>query len=495
LENLMSFYLAIDIGTTSAKAALYNQQGVLAHTLSTKYEISYPEIGWAEQDPDDWWEATQILSRQLAQIAGKQGIRAVGISGQAPSCVPVNKKGEPIRKAILWLDRRAQPQVEWIKLNLPTGFPEAVSKNKVDSYFGGLKWLWFRQNEPDLYNHTWKFLQANNYIIFQLTGEVAIDPSQASLCSPCFDIEYMQWSEEICSDLDLDNDKLPPIYPSVKIIGEITTRASTQTGIPKGTPVVCGGGDFACSCLGAGVYEPGKAAMMLGTAGNLLVPTQADMDIRLLNTFNVTGDRLSVGGVMAGGAVQWFGEMLNTDQDDLYDILDTEAAQTMPGAGGLIFLPYLMGERTPIWDPLARGVFFGLNASHKRGHLFRAILEGVAYAYRQMMDIFAEVGQPVEEIMAINGGARSCLWRQIFADVLEVPIRWRPTSSGTLLGTAFLTAVGMGDINGFEDLNSWLDTPIDTFPDPTVAVYKKLYPVYSRLYDNLKEDFKSLIVD
>jgi xylulokinase len=358
-----------------------------------------------------------------------------------------------------------------------------------------LKWLWFRQNEADLYDHTWKILQANNYITYKLTDEAVIDPSQAGLCSPCFDIDRVKWSEVICNYLGLDVDKLPKIHRSSEIIGEVTKKASIRTGIPKGTPVVCGGGDFACACLGAGVFEPGQAAMMLGTAGNLLVPTQVDIDTRLLNTFNVTGERLSLGGVMAGGAVRWFGEMLNTDQDNLYSSLDDEAAQTPPGAGSLIFLPYLMGERTPIWDPLARGVFFGLNASHQRGHLYRAVLEGVAYAYKQMVDIFAQVGQPIEEIIAIDGGAKSGLWRYIFADVLETPIRWRPTGNGTSLGIAFLTAVGVGDIKGFEYLNGWLDSPLDTNPDSKVAIYKKLYPLYCRLYDNLKEDFKILNAD
>jgi xylulokinase len=181
--------------------------------------------------------------------------------------------------------------------------------------------------------------------------------------------------------------------------------------------------------------------------------------------------------------------MLHTGQDDLSSSLDDEAAQTPPGAGSLIFLPYLMGERTPIWDPLGRGVFFGLNASHQRGHLYRAILEGVAYAYKQMVDIFAQVGQPIEEIIAIDGGASSGLWRHIFADVLEIPIGWRPTGNGTSLGIAFLAAVGVRDLKGYEDLLGWLVSPIDIYPDSKVAIYKKLYPLYCRLFDNLKEDF------
>jgi len=232
---------------------------------------------------------------------------------------------------------------------------------------------------------------------------------------------------------------------------------------------------------------------MLGTAGNLLVPEPAKMDPRVFNTVHVTGEKLSLGGVMAGGAVHWFLEMLGGEESGLLATLEQEALQVSPGAEGLIFLPYLMGERTPIWDPYARGVFMGLTTRHRRGHLYRALLEGIALAFRQMAEIFSEMGSPIQEIVAINGGANSPLWRQIFADVLGVPIRWRPKSGGTALGAAFLAALGVSDQEGFAGLQAWLEPTIDTLPRPEEArVYASHYPIFCMLYGRLKDDFQKL---
>jgi xylulokinase len=276
-------------------------------------------------------------------------------------------------------------------------------------------------------------------------------------------------------------------------VGHITRSAADATGIPAGTPVVCGGGDFACACLGAGVSGGGSAAMMLGTAGNLLVPGPGKNDPRLINTVHVTGEPLRLGGVMAGGAVRWFGDMLRVDEPDLFAALDAEAEAVPAGASGLIFLPYLLGERTPIWDPHARGAFIGLSGGHHRGHLFRAVLEGVAFAFRQMNEIVGEAGAPVREVIAVNGGAKSALWRRIFADVLGVPVRYRPASGGTVLGAAYLARVGAGDTTGFQEIEAWLERPIDTEPSArTAAVYDHQYGVFRDLYGRLRESFGML---
>jgi xylulokinase len=293
--------------------------------------------------------------------------------------------------------------------------------------------------------------------------------------------------------MQLDLDKLPTLIPSVSVIGQVTPAAATATGLKAGTPVVCGGGDFAAACLGAGVRDKGSAAMMLGTSGNLLVPDMQNLDSRLINTVHLSGEGLTLGAVYAGGSVQWFGDMLGIKQKDLFGMLDQEAAATPAGAEGLVFLPYLMGERTPIWDSQARGVFLGLANSHSRGHLFRAVLEGVAFGYRQMAEILVERGNPLTEIIAINGGARSPLWRQIFADVLGVPIRWRPNSGGTMLGGAYLAAVGSGIQKDFTGLTAWLEPTLDTFPNPDNAdVYQRQFSVFSQLYGRLKDCFTRL---
>ena len=486
-------YLSIDIGTTSAKAALNRPDGTLAGSQSANYPIQYPRSGWAEQNPDDWWDAVRQCCHQLLQSTSREKIRVVSVSGQAPGCVPIDQKGRALRPAILWMDRRAIPQVELLRNRIGADVAEDVSGNTLDSYFGGLKWAWFRQNESHLYDKTWKILQANNYVSYRLTGEVSIDPSQAGLCSPCFNLQDRRWDSSICDLMGLDLGKLPLIFPSKETIGQITAAASAETGLPVGIPVICGGGDFACACLGAGVVKRGSAAMMLGTSGNLLIPDPPKTDPRLLNTVHVTGENLSLGAVMAGGAVSWFKTMLGIDKPDLFNLLDAEASQTPPGAEGLVFLPYLMGERTPIWDPHARGVFIGLSTNHTRGHLYRAVLEGVAYAFRQMMEIISNTDAPIGEIIAINGGAKSPLWRQIFADILGVAVRWRPNSGGTSLGGAFLAAQSCVKNLTISDLSSWLEPTQDTFPNlNSVDSYQSQYDIFCSLHSRLKDLFPKL---
>ena len=491
----MNVYLAIDIGTSSTKAALYSQEGRLLASRSQEYPLLHPKANWSEQNPGDWWQAVQLTCQQVTAENPQLAIRAVCVSGQAPSCAPVDRAGQPVRPAILWLDRRATRQVEWLRERLGPS-AEKTSGNTLDSYFGGLKWCWYRQEEPERYQRTWKILQANSTIIYTLTGQVATDPSHAGLCSPCFDLNAGQWNLEVCQAMGLEAEKLPAIYPASQVIGRVTQTAASVTGIPTNTPVVCGAGDFACACLGAGVTEAGQAAAMLGTAGNLMLPGNQRLDGRLLNTKHATGAPLSLGGVMAGGVVSWFVGAFCSNTPGIYELLEEEARQTPPGAQGLIFLPYLMGERTPIWDPQARGVFFGLSATHQRGHLYRAVLEGVAYAFRQIMEITGDAGRPISEVVFINGGARNPLWRQIFADVLGVTVRWLPNSGGTTLGGAYLAALGCGDVSGFAQIQSWLEPPVDTRPNPDCnEMYARQYSIYRELYPRLKDSFSALTAE
>jgi xylulokinase len=488
----VSAYLAIDIGTSSAKAALYSQEGCLLASRSQEYPLLHPRSNWSEQNPEEWWQAVQLICNQLMAESPRLTIRAVSVSGQAPSCTPVDRGGRPLRPAILWLDRRATVQVDWLRERLGQT-AEKASGNILDSYFGGPKWLWYLQAEPRKYSQTWKILQANSYIIHALSGEVVTDPSHAGLCSPCFDLSSGIWDQDTCQLMGIDTEKLPAIHPASQVIGSITHSAASATGIPAGTPVVCGAGDFACACLGAGVTEAEQAAAMLGTAGNLMLPGIRRLDPRLLNTKHATGGPLSMGGVMAGGVVSWFVQAFCGNIPGIYDLLENEGRQTPPGAQGLIFLPYLMGERTPIWDPQARGVFFGLSATHQRGHLYRAVLEGVAYAFRQIMEITGDAEHPITEIVFINGGARNALWRQIFADVLGVTVRWLPGSGGTILGGAYLAALGCSDVTGFADIKSWLEPPVDTQPDlDSCEIYNRQYQVYQSLYPRLKDCFSAI---
>jgi xylulokinase len=484
--------LSLDVGTGSLKACVYDLQGNLLAKASQEYPTHYTQPGWAEQDPQIWWEACCSACRN---IISQNDLRVSGItvSGQAPGCVPVDHTHSPLRPAILWLDRRSSPQVDWLVEHLGLEQAVQIGMNTLDSYFGAVKWLWYRQNEPDLYDRTWKILQANSFIILKLTGEAVIDPGHAGLCSPCFDAKKSEWSQAVCDLMDLDIGKLPPISPAKQVVGTVSAAASSLTGLSAGTPVVCGAPDFLCSFLGSGAASAKTAAMMLGTAGNLMSLTPPKIDPRLLNTIYINGAVISTGGVLAGSAVRWFGEMLRIDPTDIYETLDNEAALIEPGSEKLIFLPYLLGERSPIWDAYARGVYFGLTTTHHRGHLYRALLEGVAYAFRQLIDILTENGGSIEEIITINGGARSAVWRQIFADVLERPIRWRPSKDGTSLGGAYLAGVGTGIFGDLSGIQNWMEPTIDTFPDTSNSQeYRRGYAVYASLYEKLQDSFRSL---
>jgi xylulokinase len=431
-------------------------------------------------------------------------VKAVSISGQAPSCLAIDRDGEPLRPAIIWIDRRATEEVEWIAENIGADEVRRVAGNYIDGYFGGPKWLWFRNKEPALFEKTWKILQAHSYIIFKLTGALVTDYSHAGLCSPCFDLQKKEWSQEMCEALGIPLSMLPEVTPSHQVVGKVHAEGAKLSGLPEGTPIVCGGGDFACATLGSGVIEVGQAAQMLGTAGNLLVPMgeTVDPDPKLLNTVHVTGDYLTLGSIYAGGVLQWFRDQLGEPEiveakridGSAYRLLDEKAAVIPPGSEGLILLPYLMGERTPIWDAYARGVYIGLTPYHTRSHMYRAALEGVAFGFRHMAEIIEQQGVKIEEIIAVNGGAKSPLWRQIFADVLNARIHYFLGGVATLLGDVILAGVGTGQFSGFEVVREWLEIAKTQEPDTEAhALYAKYYTLYRKFYLQLKEQFKELV--
>ncbi len=361
----MNAYLSIDIGTSAAKVSAYDADGSLLVSRSASYVIEALQAGWAEQDPDEWWRAVCSLTPQVMAAISGHRLAAISVCGQAPLCTPVDAHGRPLRKAILWLDRRATQQVDWLVEHVGEERCLRIGANRLDSYFGGLKWLWYRQNEPELFSRTWKIMQANGFVSWKLTGASAIDPTQAGLCSPCFDMATGQWDAAICETMGIPLTILPEIRPSQAVIGNVHAEAALASGLPLGTPVVCGAGDYACACLGAGVVRQGSAALMLGTAGNLLMPGASSPDSRLLHTQDAAGSPLTLGGVLAGGNLSWFAALFEDLSGgiapDFFAGADDAAALVPAGSDGLLYLPYLMGERTPIWDPDARGAFVGLH--------------------------------------------------------------------------------------------------------------------------------------
>lgn len=500
------YILVADLGTSATKAGVFTLEGKEVASAMAEYTAAYPQPTWAEQDANLWWDAaiTSIRGSLEKAEVEPEAVNAVSISGQAPSCLAIDPDGEPLRPAIIWIDRRATEEVEWIAENIGADEVRRVAGNYIDGYFGGPKWLWFRNKEPDLFDKTWKILQAHSYVIFKLAGALVTDYSHAGLCSPCFDLQKKEWSQEMCEALGIPLSLLPELMPSHQVVGHVNAEGARASGLAAGTPIVCGGGDFACATLGSGVIEVGQAAQMLGTAGNLLVPMgeTIDPDPKLLNTVHVTGDYLTLGSIYAGGVLQWFRDQLGEPEIEeakridksAYRLLDEKAAEIPPGSEGLILLPYLMGERTPIWDAYARGVYIGLTPYHTRSHMYRAALEGVAFGFRHMAEIIEQQDVKIEEIIAVNGGAKSALWRQIFADVLNSRIHYYLGGVATLLGDVILAGVGTGQFSGFEVVREWLEIAETQEPDADAhAMYAMYYKLYRKIYLQLKDQFKELV--
>jgi xylulokinase len=446
--------LGIDIGTTGVRAAVFSADGQLLADASDPCPYVSPFPGWAEIDPNEWWKA---LGRAMARIDVSQ-VDAIAVVGQAPTAVLLGTN-EP---AILWLDTRATLE------------GQAMG---VESYYLGPKLRWLDRNRD--IKGVQAIVQSHAYITYRLTGQLATDPSTAALCLPHFDLAAREW---------LPNQPLfPPIHPAHSVIG--TVRAN-DLGLREGTPVVAGGGDFAAATLGAGVVAEGEACLMLGTAGNLLVPrTTPGRDRKLINAHHVGVDLwLSLGGTLSGGAQEWARKALG---DAPHAELDEEAAKVPAGGEGLLFLPYLQGERTPIWDPHARGAYVGLGLNHARGHMWRAVLEGIALSFVDCQQVIEAEGVTLKEIVAANGGGKSALFRQILCDALGVPLAYTPVSGGTVAGAAILAGLG---IRAFTTPRPWprLKAIQHTPNKEAHAHYRALLPIRRGVYASLKPSFASL---
>ena len=505
---MSALILSHDIGTTGDKATLFRDDGTLVAASFAAYPTSYPKPGWAEQDPRDYWTAFCRSTRELLEASGRAAadIAAVAFSGQMMAALAVDKEGTPLRPSIIWADVRATRETEELGRRVPASRVYRITGHKLSPSYAVEKILWIRANEPDVYRRTAKFIQAKDFLAVCLTGRMCSDYSDASGWN-LFDITSLRWSDEILAASGISRSLLPELFESIDVVGKVTAGAAAASGLAQGTPVVIGASDGACATCGSGVVKEGDAYLCLGTSTWMATASGRpffDPQERTSTFLHyVRGLYQPCGSMQAGGgSLKWFRDTLgdsehaaaNQSSVDAYQLLTEKACATPPGAEGLLFLPYLMGERSPWWNPAARGCFVGLSMRHGKGHLVRAVLEGVAYNMRIIADSFAGQGMRPGVMRIIGGAAKSGPWRQIFADVLEMPVAMLNfRDEATSIGAAIAGGVGVGIFPNIEEAARIVKVTETTNPDPShYAVYRRLYPVFQKTYEQLRPVFDSL---
>jgi xylulokinase len=459
-EDSQIALLGIDVGTGGTRVLLIDQNGtVLASAIHEHTPFASPQIGWAEQDPADWWVACQSAVRKLLRQSSipASEIACIGLTGQMHGAVLLDKNDRPLRPALIWCDQRTAEQCRYLNETVGPERLVELTSNPALTNFTLTKLLWVRDNEPEIWRRFRSFLLPKDYVRLCLTGVRAIDVADAS-GTLLLDVRHRSWSREMLDAVGLDASCLPELYESQEIVGQVTEAAASLLGLRAGTPVVAGAGDQAAGAVGMGIARPGDVSATIGTSGVVFAPSDAPVTDPLgrLHAFcHAIPGRWHVMGVTqaAGLSLRWFRDTFGIgfptssaapreDHRDPYELLGEEASHVAPGADGVLWAPYLMGERTPYLDPNARAALVGLAASHGRAHIIRAILEGVAFSLNDTLTIFRELAIPVREIRLGGGGARSPLWRQIQADVYGQAVEIVEAEEGAAYGAALLAGVG-----------------------------------------------------
>ena len=493
------YILGLDISTTGAKALLIDAGGAVIGSATSPLTLSTPRPLWSEQNPVDWWTGMAASIRQLLaeqDIAGDD-IAAIGLTGQMHGLVLMDAGGAVLRPAILWNDQRTGPQCDEIRRRLGRERLIQITGNDALPGFTAPKVLWVQQNEPEVYARARHILLPKDYIRYKLTGDYAMDKADGA-GTILFDLRSRGWSADVLASLEIPAEWLPPTFEGPAITGVISAAAAAETGLRAGTPVVGGGGDQAAQAVGVGAVQPGVIALTLGTSGVVFATTPSALiepDGRLHAFCHAVPGRWHFMGVMlsAAGSLQWYRDALAPESS--FDGLVAEAAGVPAGSEGLLFLPYLTGERTPHPDPLARGAWVGLTIRHSRPHLTRAVLEGVAFGIKDSFTLIQGAGLgSIDQVRVSGGGARSALWRQIMADVLGVELVTVNTAEGAAFGAALLAAVGAGLYRTVEEAcQAAIQLTGRTAPDPAaVAAYGAFYPRYQALYPALRHEFRAI---
>lgn len=493
--NVKNLLLGIDIGTSACKVAVFDEDGHVLANSNRPYEVYYSAPGWVEQDADEWWGAICLAVRDvlgMPQIDARD-IRCIGIDGQSWSAIPVDREGNVLARTPIWMDTRARDICRRYKAELGEDTIFNIAGNDFLPSYSTPKIIWFRENCPEIYSKTYKFLQSNSYIAYKLTGVFSQDKSQLYGIH-FYDLHKMAYDEGLARNLGIDIGLIPDIYDCDTIIGSVSEEASRITGLVQGTPVVAGGLDAACGTLGAGVYMPGQTQEQGGQAGGMSICTsdaRADKKL-ILSPHVVPGLFLLQGGTVGGGGVlKWFRTQLASNMS--FDEITAEAENIPAGAEGVVFLPYMAGERSPIWDPDAKGVFYGLGYDKTRGHMIRAVLEGEAYSLQHNLEVAAQAGAEVDVLNAMGGSSNSLLWTQIKADVTGKKIVVPTSDTATTLGAVILAGIGCGLYKDYDEAVG-RTIVITRTHEPDMEKHEKYMQymkLYLQLYDDLKGTFAS----
>ena len=504
----MAYVIGVDLGTSGTKTVLFDQTGKVIASHTVEYPLYQPQNGYAEQDPADWREAAFASVKAVMDKSGVNAsdVKGIGLSGQMHGLVMLDENGEVLRRSIIWCDQRTAAECEEMTQKVGAERLIEITANPALTGFTASKILWVRHHEPEIYAKCRHILLPKDYVRYCLTGEFATEVSDASGMQ-LLDIPKRQWSDEVLEKLSIDKSLLAKVYESPEVTGTLTAAAAAKCGLHAGTPVVGGAGDNAAAAVGTGVVRDGRAFTTIGTSGVVFAHTSGitiDPKGRVHTFCCAVPGAWHVMGVTqgAGLSLKWFRDQFcDTEKStarlmgvDAYYLMDKAALASPIGANKLLYLPYLMGERTPHLDPNARGVFFGLSGMHTKRDMLRAVMEGVTYSLRDCVEVCREMGVNVSDMMACGGGGSSPVWRQMLADLYDCPVKTVDSKEGPALGAAILAMVGAGLYASVpEACDAILHTANVQEPvAENVPEYEKYYQMYKKLYPALREQFTAL---
>jgi D-xylulose kinase len=490
--------LAIDAGTTGVRSMFFDKSGNVKGQAYSEYESMFPKPSWVEQNAENWWSKSSETIRKALSVTGlgSEHVISISVTNQRETIVPIDTDGKPLRNAIVWQDRRTVPQCDWIEKEFSQDAVYSITGLTVDPYFSAPKILWIKQHEESLFKKTDKFLLVHDYLLYRLSDEFATDYSNASR-TMLFDVRQAKWSSRILDAFGIPEEKLPDAVQSGTKVGELTAKASKETGLKEGTPVVAGGGDQQCAALGVGVVKEGRLKSTTGTGTFLLAHSKTvrlDPGLRVLCSRHVVPDSFVVEASMftTGSALKWFRDNLGSEERtiaddrgvDPYDVITEEADSIPAGSEGVVHIPHFVGAGAPNWNPHSRGIFAGLALGHTRAHIIRAILEGVSYEIRTNIEVMRELGLPSQEVRVTGGAARSETWMQIQANILRIPVIRTQMEEATAVGAAILACKGVGV---FKSVGQAAEEMVKTLPPlspskETREVYQKGYKKFEELY-------------